>query len=190
MFVSYVETLKKTLEDCEVTGSDGPCVGVSEAVEALGRKMRVTHDAGGKVIFIGNGGSAGINSHLATDYSKNGGVRSLAMNDASVLTCLGNDYGYEHVFEKQIEWHGREGDLLVAVSSSGASRNILNAVAAARAKGCYIATFSGFDSNNPLRETGDVNFYLPNMNYGFVEVGHLVLLHAVLDIQMGWTPAD
>ena len=64
---------------------------------------------GNKIIFAGNGGSAGIASHMATDYSKNGGLRAWAMNDGSMLTCLANDYGYEHVFAKQIEFHGRSG---------------------------------------------------------------------------------
>ena len=84
-------------------------------------------------MFVGNGGSAGIASHLAIDFSKNGGMRAMAFNDPSALTCLGNDLGYENVFAKQIEFHGRAGDLLIAISSSGRSPNILNAVKAARA---------------------------------------------------------
>ena len=72
-------------------------------------------------MFVGNGGSAGIASHLAIDFSKNGGLRSLAFNDASALTCLGNDLGYENVFAKQIDFHARAGDLLIAISSSGRS---------------------------------------------------------------------
>ena len=87
-------------------------------------------------MFIGNGGSAGIASHLAIDFSKNGGLRALAFNDPSALTCLGNDLGYENVFAKQIELHGRAGDLLIAISSSGRSPNILNAVEAARCRDC------------------------------------------------------
>ena len=58
-------------------------------------------------MFVGNGGSAGICSHLAIDFSKNGGLRAMAFNDPSALTCLGNDLGYENVFAKQIEFHGR-----------------------------------------------------------------------------------
>ena len=90
------------------------------------------HNAGNKIIFIGNGGSAGIASHLAIDFSKNGGLRALAFNDPSALTCLGNDLGYENVFAKQLEFHARPGDLLIAISSSGTSPNILSAVKEAR----------------------------------------------------------
>jgi len=142
--------------------------------------------AGGKLMFFGNGGSAGICSHLAVDFSKNGGLRAMAFNDASALTCLGNDIGYENVFAKQIEFHGRSGDLLVAISSSGRSPNILNAVKAGRAANCKVVTFSGFSEDNELRSLGDANFFVRSKEYGFVEVAHLALCHAVLDIDMGW----
>ena len=147
-----------------------------------------SHDAGNKIIFIGNGGSAGIASHLAIDFSKNGGLRALAFNDPSALTCLGNDLGYENVFAKQLEFHARPGDVLVAISSSGKSPNILGAVKMARTRDCRVVTYSGFSETNDLRKTGDVNFYVrgQDMEYGFVEVAHLALCHAVLDIDMGW----
>jgi D-sedoheptulose 7-phosphate isomerase len=150
--------------------------------------MRLAHDNGNRLFFIGNGGSAGISSHMAADYSKNGGMRASALTDSSTITCLGNDYGYEHIFEKQLEWHGRAGDILVAISSSGRSKNILNGVRAARDKKCTVYTLSGFSADNPLRTMGDLNFFLDNTEYGFVEVGHLALLHSVLDVQMGWQP--
>ena len=145
------------------------------------------HDAGNKIMFIGNGGSAGIASHLAIDFSKNGGLRAMAFNDPSALTCLGNDLGYENVFAKQIEFHApcrRPPDR--DFSSSGRSPNILDAVKAARARNCKVVTFSGFTEDNELRRAGDVNFFVQSREYGFVEVAHLALCHAVLDIDMGW----
>ena len=145
-----------------------------------------THDAGNKIMFVGNGGSAGIASHLAIDYSKNGGMRSLAFNDASALTCLGNDLGYENVFAKQLDFHARAGDLLIAISSSGRSPNVLAAVKMARTRDCRVVTYSGFTEDNDLRRTGDVNFFVRSREYGFVEVSHLALCHAVLDIDMVW----
>jgi D-sedoheptulose 7-phosphate isomerase len=113
-------------------------------------------------------------------------LRSLAFNDASALTCLGNDLGYENVFAKQLDLHARPGDFLIAISSSGRSPNILGAVKAARAQDCRIVTFSGFAAENELRRTGDLNFYVRSHEYGFVELAHLALCHAVLDIDMGW----
>ena len=101
--------------------------------------------------------------------------------NSAALTCLANDFGYEHVFAKQVEYHGRAGDILIAISSSGKSANILNAVKAARGVGMTVVTFSGFDSGNPLRILGDINFYVPSSEYGFVELAHAILLHAVTD---------
>jgi D-sedoheptulose 7-phosphate isomerase len=189
MFVkAYMKTLENVVTSALVTDKNGGALGVEDAVRQSGKQMRAAHDAGNRLFFIGNGGSAGISSHMATDYSKNGGMRASALTDASAITCLANDYGYEHVFEKQIEWHARAGDILIAISSSGRSKNILNAVKAARECGCIVYTFSGFTPDNPLRPMGDLNFYLANKEYGFVEVGHLAILHTVLDIQMGWRP--
>ncbi len=136
-----------------------------------------TRERHGKLIFLGNGGSAGIASHLAIDHSKNGRLPAMAFSDASALTCLSNDYGYEHVFAKQIEYHARKEDFVIAISSSGKSVNILNAVAAARKLGCRVMTLSGFDRANPLHKLGDVNYYVDSKEYGFVEMAHMALIH-------------
>jgi D-sedoheptulose 7-phosphate isomerase len=182
---SYFVTLSDLLCQVEVTSGSGGRIEFADAATALMAHARATHAAGNKLIFVGNGGSAAIASHMATDYSKNGGVRSLALNDASMLTCLGNDLGYDRVFAKQIELHARSGDLVIAISSSGRSANILNAVDAAAAAGCNIATMSGFAPDNPLRRKGEWNFYVASDRYGFVEIGHLTICHAVLDFLCG-----
>lgn len=134
-----------------------------------------------KIIFIGNGGSASIASHQAVDFWKNGKIRALSFNDSSLLTCISNDFGYEHVFAKPVEMFSQKGDLIVAISSSGRSKNILNAVKCANKKGCKILTLSGFSKNNPLRTMGDVNFYVPSYSYGIVEILHLGICHSLLD---------
>jgi len=181
----YFATLSDLLCHVEVTGKSGEPVDYAGAATALMGAARQTHAAGNKLMFVGNGGSAAIASHMATDYSKNGGVRALALNDASLLTCLGNDLGYEHVFAKQIELHARAGDLVIAISSSGRSPNILRAVDAATAAGCTVVTLSGFSPDNPLRRKGRWNFYVASDRYGFVEIGHLTICHAVLDFLCG-----
>ncbi len=139
-------------------------------------------------MIVGNGGSASIASHMAIDYSKNGGIPAIAFNDPAGLTCLANDLGYEEVFSHQIRMLGRPGDFLCAISSSGRSTNILNAVETARKKNIEILTLSGFSDTNPLRSMGDMNLYLGSAVYGFVEIGHLTLCHAILDNLMGWQP--
>jgi D-sedoheptulose 7-phosphate isomerase len=170
----------------EVTGREGEVLELDVAFEDLMRRVRATHEAGNKIMFVGNGGSAGICSHMAIDYSKNGGIRSTAFNDGAALTCLANDLGYENVFARQVELHARPGDMLIAISSSGKSPNIINAVDAARERGCFVLTLSGFDEKNPLRSFGDCNFYVNSGEYGFVEITHLALCHAILDLEMGW----
>lgn len=139
----------------------------------------------GKLIFIGNGGSAAISSHMSTDFWKNGGIRAIAFNDSSLLTCVGNDYGYPYIFEKPIEMFADQQDVLIAISSSGRSENILRGAKAARSKGCRIITLSGFDGDNPLSGMGDLNFYVPSGQYGAVEVLHHSICHCILDTLMG-----
>jgi D-sedoheptulose 7-phosphate isomerase len=154
---------------------------LAAAIEAtVERSLRAT-ETDGRVLFVGNGGSAAIASHMAIDFSKNGAMRALAFNDGAALTCLANDLGYERIFAAQIEMHGRSGDLLMAISSSGQSASILNAAASARRLGIEVITFSGFKPSNPLRRLGDVNYFVDSDRYGYVEICHLTLVHAVLD---------
>ena len=179
-FSDYFATLAGLPGAAEASDRDGP-VPLANALAAAIDLARGAHARGRKLMFIGNGGSAAIASHMATDYSKNGGMRSLSFNDGAVLTCLGNDYGYEHVFAKQIEFHAVAGDLLIAISSSGRSPNILRAVERARRIGCHILTLSSFGADNPLRRLGDLNLYVATSAYGFAEISHLALCHAILD---------
>jgi D-sedoheptulose 7-phosphate isomerase len=180
-FQRYITNLSQCLIQTAVSSAAGVALELAEAVNQIMTDARRAHNAGNKLIFVGNGGSAAIASHMATDYSKNGNIRSLALNDSSMLTCLGNDLGYDRVFSKQIELHARHGDLLIAISSSGRSANILNAVSAARTSKCKVVTFSGFTADNPLRSRGDINFYVASDRYGFVEISHLAICHAILD---------
>jgi D-sedoheptulose 7-phosphate isomerase len=181
----YFTTLSGHLVQAAVTSAAGTPIEMAEAVNQVIALARRTHGDGNKLIFVGNGGSSAIASHMATDYSKNGDVRAMALNDTAMLTCLGNDLGYERVFAKQVELYARADDLVIAISSSGRSANILNAVAAARAAKCAVVTFSGFTPDNPLRRLGDLNFYVDADRYGFVEIGHLTICHAILDFICG-----
>jgi D-sedoheptulose 7-phosphate isomerase len=183
---AYFGELARLGAAASVTAADGRPASLDELVEWVIATARGAHAAGRKLMFIGNGGSASIASHMAIDYSKNGGMRALAFNDASFLTCLGNDLGYENVFAKPVDLHAQAEDLLVAISSSGRSANILNAVDVARARGCHIVTLSGFATDNPLRRLGDYNLYVPSSSYGFVEIAHLAVCHCILDTAMGW----
>ena len=184
--LAYFDTLDAAIRNVAVTDRSGRDIGMEGGFAIVRELAHKAHDSDNKLIFIGNGGSQGISSHLAIDFSKNGGLRSLAFTDAAALTCLGNDLGYENVFAKQIEMHARQGDFLVAISSSGRSANILKGVSAARAMGCAVLTLSGFQADNPLRRQGDTNVWVNSGEYGFVEIAHLALCHAILDMAMGW----
>jgi D-sedoheptulose 7-phosphate isomerase len=184
----YFETLFKATVEAECTASSGEDLTLEAAFLKVCQSCHDAHDSGNKVMFIGNGGSMGIATHMAVDFSKNGGMRATAFGDGAMLTALGNDFGYENAFARQIEWHGRAGDVLIAISSSGKSPNILNGVRTARSQGAKVVTFSGFREDNPLRKAGDVNFYVRSMKYGFVEVAHQAIIHAILDLDMGWRP--
>ncbi len=151
-----------------------------EGIELVCDLILKNKNIANKLIFIGNGASASISSHMAIDFSKNAGIRAIAFNDSALLTCISNDYGYKHVFEKPIEIFADKGDILFAISSSGNSENILAGVRAARVKGCNVITLSGFNSDNPLSLMGDFNFYVPAQDYGPVEVIHHSICHCIL----------
>jgi len=183
----YFAELARLPEQTIVTGGDGATMAMADLFPVMIERFARHRDGSGKLMFVGNGASASIASHMALDFSKNGKVPALAFNDAAALTALGNDEGYDQVFAKQIEYFGAKGDFLIAISSSGNSENILNAVHAARAKGCGVLTLSGLGADNKLRQLGDYNLYVPSGEYGFVEVVHGGLIHALLDIFMGWS---
>lgn len=133
------------------------------------------------LFFAGNGGSAAIASHFATDFLKAGRLSSLTFNDPACLTAFSNDCGYESVFSEPLSLMGSPGDILFAISSSGRSLSILNAVKEAQALQMTAVTLSGFRADNPLRQMGDINFYVPYNEYGLVEMAHFSILHSILD---------
>jgi D-sedoheptulose 7-phosphate isomerase len=155
-----------------------------EGVNISVTQLRIIQSENRRAYIVGNGGSAGIASHTSVDFWKNGGIPTQAFNDTSLLTCLANDIGFEEVFSKPIEMFARKGDLVICISSSGNSANIINACKKAIDKGCYVITLSGFDEGNKLKPLGHTNFFVPAFSYGFVEVLHQYILHTILDAKM------
>lgn len=178
----YFNDLSRLFEEIQVTDGKGKTIGLTTALEDSIRIISALTSFSNKVILIGNGGSAAIASHMAVDFWKNGGIKSTAFNDSSLLTCLGNDFGYPCIFSKPIEMFADKGDILIAISSSGRSENILNGVRAAESKGCRVITMSGFKPDNPLRAMGEINFYVPSMSYGYVELTHNAICHCLVDV--------
>lgn len=180
--VGYFEELAAVFRAVEATLEDGRPVVLLDGIERAITTIVDRTASGRKVIFIGNGGSAAIASHQAVDFWKNGGMRAITFNDSSLLTCVSNDYAYPYVFEKPIEMFADPGDVLIAISSSGRSENILRGGRMGLSKGCDLITMSGFTPDNPLRSLGGLNFYAASSSYGYVEITHLTLCHAIVDM--------
>jgi D-sedoheptulose 7-phosphate isomerase len=182
-FREYFEEINKKIQSTTVSSSNRQLKGSFEenlAVTADFIALQISH-FNSKVMLIGNGGSAAIASHGAIDFLNSVRVKAMTFLDPSVITCISNDYGYENLFSRQIEMFAESGDVLIAISSSGSSKNILNAVLAAKGRNCVVVTLSGFEPQNPLRQLGEFNLYIPSFEYGIVEVCHQIIMHSFTD---------
>ena len=143
--------------------------------------LSVARNQKGNIYLVGNGGSAAIVSHAKTDLMNVGKIKAITLHEPAIMTCLSNDYGYEHVFSRQLEVLANTDDVLIAVSSSGQSTNILNAVETMRSKNAQVISLTGFKAENPLRQKGDLNYWINSDNYTLVEIAHLFILHHLAD---------
>ena len=145
-----------------------------------------TKTSNNKIMIFGNGGSAAIASHVSVDLTKNAKIRCTNYNEADLITCFSNDYGYERWIEKTIDFYADSNDVLILISSSGKSKNMINACKAARNnKIKKIITFTGHDKDNPLSKLGDINFWIDSKAYNFVENTHQVWLLTIVDLIIG-----
>ena len=163
-----------------------PDKNIVDQLEKVAHLLKTVHGEGKKALVFGNGGSAAVASHFSVDLTKNAGVRCINFNEADLITCFANDYGFERWVEKAVDFYGDEGDLLIVISSSGGSKNMLNGVKAAReGKFRAVVTFSGFDKENPLRKLGDINIWMDSKAYNYVENIHQIWLLAIVDLIIG-----
>ncbi|HYD50597.1 MAG TPA: SIS domain-containing protein [Terriglobales bacterium] len=177
---AYFERIGTLLATMQVRHRDMPATLESGCAEAVERLLEVRRRAA-KIVLVGNGGSASIAGHMQMDLSNRVGVRAQVFHDPPVLTALANDHGYAGAFERLTRLWIASGDCLIAISSSGRSENIVRSVAAARAAGAAIITFSGFSPDNPLAQLADLAFYVDSQEYGEVEVAHHALGHYLTD---------
>jgi D-sedoheptulose 7-phosphate isomerase len=140
-----------------------------------------SHSIGGKIIVIGNGGSAAIASHASIDFTKAAKIRAINFNESSLITCFSNDYGYEYWAEKAIEFYADKNDLVILISSSGQSNNILNAALKTKKMNIPLATLSGFSKDNELRTLGDINLWVDSSKYNIVETVHQTWILSIID---------
>lgn len=183
MYVDYLEQLIQCLKNTRVYDRDGRLfTDYNDAMEELVKLFIDTKKEQKQVFFVGNGGSAAIASHMTADFMKNGGMKTYNLYDHSVTTCMGNDYGYEYIFSRPLDFLGNKGDLLVAISSSGNSPNIVNALEVAQKKELKTITFSGFHNKNSIIDKGIYNIHVPINCYGIVESIHNLILQQVVDV--------
>ena len=177
----YVESVHLLLTSAQVTLGGGGAVSLEVGCErAVDELLRVRRD-GRSVFVVGNGGSSAIASHMHNDLVKNVGLRAQVFHDIPLMTAITNDDGYARAFADPLERWVAPGDLLIAVSSSGRSENILLAVRSALAAGAGVLSLTGFDADNPLRQQGTLNFHVASHAYGLVESAHTVLTHLLTD---------
>lgn len=181
MFSHRFKELSEATLEAIFTDSQG-ILTEGDALKSFFRWMTEVQRKNGIVYVIGNGGSAGIASHFSTDLIKSLQIPSQTLYDSNLMTCLSNDYGYEHVFSYPLEKVLRPSDLLVAISSSGKSPNILKAAQAAIDRKVPLITLSGFLESNPLRALGTLNLWVNRCDYGLVEMAHFFFLHTVIDL--------
>lgn len=168
-YFSSIATCIRSIEQDQLT--------LSSATQLL----HETRERDGKVILVGNGGSAAMASHVSVDLTKGAGLRAVNFNEADLITCLANDYGYEHWVEKALEFYADPNDLIVLISSSGKSNNIINGAIKAKQMKLALITFTGFAADNPLRKLGNLNFWADSQAYNVVEMTHHVWLLSLVD---------
>lgn len=183
----YMEELIRNIQEIEVwikNGNKNACIDYARGIQVLLERFTEHKKKGSQVFFIGNGGSSAIASHMTADFMKNGGMKTYSLYDNAVTTCMGNDYGYEYIFSRPLEFLLNPNDLMVAISSSGNSQNIRNAIDVANSRQAEVITFTGFRPDNYAKQMGSINVYVPCEKYGIVESIHNLVLQQIVDLIM------
>ena len=139
----------------------------------------------GKLFLVGNGASASLASHAATDFTKQAKVQALAFNDHNLITALANDYGYENWVSKALDFYATTNDLVIFISVSGTSKNLVNAMENSRKSGIKTASLTGSDINNPLKKNCDFSLWVDSKAYNIVEAIHTIYMTTIIDLIIG-----
>jgi len=157
-----------------------------DSLISIKQRILKTKNKNKKVIICGNGGSASIASHFSVDLTKNAKIKCVNFNEANLITCFSNDYGYEKWIEKSLKFYGEKGDCLILISASGKSKNMINAAKYAKKnKISSIITLTGFHGKGALSKLGDINLVVKNKSYNFIENIHQIWLLSIVDLIIG-----
>lgn len=182
---SEVESfVRKYIEDCTALLSSGLML---EDVEKSIQLMKQCSAMGGKLIFAGNGASASIANHASLDFTKQAKIRSVNFNESAFITAFANDFGYEDWVAKALEFYSDKNDLLILISCSGTSGNIVKGAEAAKALQIPVISFTGFAHDNPTKEASDVAFWVDSRAYNIIEGVHQLWLLMLCDVIIGKT---
>ena len=139
----------------------------------------------GKILIFGNGGSAAISSHVSVDLTKNANIRTVNFNESDLITCFSNDYGYDRWVEKSIDFYADRKDVVILISSSGKSMNMINACKAAKRKKIKVISLTGHSQNNPLSKLSNISLWINSKAYNFIENTHQIWLLTICDLIIG-----
>ena len=171
-YKDYISNINKLLKKTELA-----------KISRLEELIQDTSKNGKKVIICGNGGSAATASHVAIDLTKNANIRAINFNEYDLITCFSNDFGYENWVKKSIEYYADEGDLLILLSCSGNSKNLVNAQKKAASMGLKIAILTGLKKNNKLNNSknNDIKIWINSLSYNYIEIIHHFILLMIID---------
>ena len=179
---NYKDLIYREFDNMIVTTEGGREISADEGFEIWAEQARrIQQKTNGLIFFCGNGASASMAEHMSHDWFQNASVNTTTCAEVSHVTAISNDIGYEDVYAYRIRRIISEKDMVVGISSSGNSPNIVKAIRDAKEREAFTITISGKKPDNILRQTGALNFYVPLENYGEVESAHAVLLHGALD---------
>ena len=180
-WMSHVDSLSACLHRLTVTDEAGVRLNEGKAFEAWRAAAVHVRNAERVVYLMGNGASASMASHFAADLAKNAFLHTQVFTDISLITALANDLSYEDVFAEPLRRRMKPGDMVVAISSSGNSPNVIKACDYAAEEGAYVVTLSAMRPDNKLRGHGALNFWIPADTYGMAETAHTAILHYWMD---------
>ncbi|HBA84527.1 MAG TPA: phosphoheptose isomerase [Verrucomicrobia bacterium] len=178
---AHVKELNDLLEACSFRDVKGQDIDSDEGFEMWLRLTEAIRNSKSTIYLVGNGASASMASHMAADLAKNGRLHTQVFSDLSLITAISNDMGYEHVFSEPLSRRAKPGDMLVAISSSGKSPNVVAAARLAREMNVTVVTLTAMGEANPLRALGNLNIFVAAKDYGFAETCHAAILHHWMD---------
>lgn len=192
-YENYIENIYFGLKNSQFF-IENKLVSRSQLFKNIRRLIISLRDNNNNIFFFGNGASASFANHMALDFSKNGKIKSRSFSDSAILTALSNDYSFEIAMVEYLKIEGiTKNDLVVTISSSGNSQNIINVLEYCKIKKINTLALSGLKNNNKSIQSAKNSIYVPMKTYGMVECIHQIFLHSILDEFMGiyeWDRTD